>query len=339
MTALPNLAILDVGHGTCIVLTDTNGTTIFDAAHGGILLDFLKHKDIREIGAILISHADDDHIAGLMSLLLSSSVLVRNIYLNPDAKRRTSTWEDLRVAVAYARKKRKPTVTNTQLNTSINDSLDHGVIHVRILSPTPELTMAGIGAHDLSGKRLSTHAMSAVVRLVKGKIPLALIPGDIDSNGMDGLLRECPDIKAPILVFPHHGGLPAGDVDRFAQRLCSAVKPNCIIFSTGRTRYGTPRPEVVRAIRRCLPRVRIICTQLSEHCAADVPAMEARHLNDAPAAGRCAGVCCGGTIIVDLSRKKPLVMPNKKRHASFITRATREPLCRGKHGGKHGVNP
>jgi beta-lactamase superfamily II metal-dependent hydrolase len=328
MTALPSLAILDVGHGTCIVLTDTNGVTIFDAARGGILLDYLKHRGVHEISTILISHADDDHVAGLMSLLLSNSVLVRKVYLNSDAKRQTSTWEDLRAAVAYARKKRKATVTNTQLNTSINDSLDHGVVSIQVLSPTPELTMAGIGGRDLNGKRLSTHAMSAVVRLTKGSVPLVLIPGDIDYSGMDSLLQECADIKAPVLVFPHHGGHPAGDVDRFVHRLCSAVKPDCIVFSTGRTRYGTPRPDVVHSIRESLPKVRIVCTQLSEHCAVDTPATEPQHLNDVPAAGRCARACCAGTIIVDLSRKKPLVTPDKGRHTAFIDRVTKNALCR-----------
>ena len=72
-TALPNLTILDVGHGQCVVLQDARGTVIFDAGSGPTLLEFLHESGIAEIDAVIISHADADHLSGLVSLPIGSN--------------------------------------------------------------------------------------------------------------------------------------------------------------------------------------------------------------------------------------------------------------------------
>ena len=102
VTPLPNLTILDVGHGQCVVLQDTRGTVIFDAGSGSTLLDFLHASAITEIDAVIISHADADHLSGLVSLLSSATVQVRQVHLNSDATKNSDIWEDLRYAIADA---------------------------------------------------------------------------------------------------------------------------------------------------------------------------------------------------------------------------------------------
>ena len=57
MMTLPELIILDVGHGGCAILKDTNDAVIIDCAPGSTLIETLDHLKIREISSILISHA------------------------------------------------------------------------------------------------------------------------------------------------------------------------------------------------------------------------------------------------------------------------------------------
>ena len=70
----PYLAILDVGHGNCAVLTDSKGIVVIDTGPGSALLEYLSEKNIKTIDVVLISHADQDHIGGLIQLLFSKSV-------------------------------------------------------------------------------------------------------------------------------------------------------------------------------------------------------------------------------------------------------------------------
>lgn len=328
MMDLPNLVILDVGHGSCAVLQDTRGVTIFDGSRGGILLDFLEQQNIKEVQSVLISHGHKDHIEGVVTLLLAEDILVREVYLNPDAKRDTDIWWRLRRAVADARKNKKPTRTHTELNTSLNGCFDHGLINIEVLAPTPELAMSGVSGQDMSNRPLSPHAMSAVLRLKKGGLGAVLIPGDVEGLGIENLLADHPDISACVLIFPHHGGrsYPSKMPD-FARRLCQTVKPECVIFSIGRGVHGTPREEVVEAIRSVLPTTRILCTQLSDLCASKIPDIPPDHLNDIPAAGRLNNSCCAGSIIIDLSKSKLQVKPEEKGHIAFCRIAAPTSLC------------
>jgi hypothetical protein len=46
MMDLPKLFILDVAHGNCAILQDTEGTVIIDCAHGDTLIETLRQLNI-----------------------------------------------------------------------------------------------------------------------------------------------------------------------------------------------------------------------------------------------------------------------------------------------------
>ena len=56
----PTVSILDVGHGNCAVLIDDK-VVVIDAGPGTTLLDFLEKEGIKEVGVVLISHADEEN--------------------------------------------------------------------------------------------------------------------------------------------------------------------------------------------------------------------------------------------------------------------------------------
>ncbi len=302
--ALPELLILDVGHGSCAVLRDTGGVTIIDCAPGTTLKETLDQLGVTEISLLLISHADEDHVGGLIGLLQDPQITVHHVYINPDAMKRTEIWRDVRVALAEARKT-KPTQVHPQLTTDLTGTLDRGEVHVEVLAPSQEFALSAVGGEDLDGRRITSNSMSAVIGLSHSGRRLALITGDLDGVGLQNLLNDAGDIQAEILIFPHHGGRPGGaEPAQFASELCIRVEPRLAVFSMARSRTGFPRRDVVESIKACTPDVHIACTQLSQECASDTPTTLEGHLMDYPARGRLKNSCCAGPIRIGLGEAR-----------------------------------
>jgi beta-lactamase superfamily II metal-dependent hydrolase len=66
--AVPSLTILDVGHGSCAILAEATRIVVFDAGPKTGLLEFLLQHQIDTIDLVMISHADRDHIEGLIAI-------------------------------------------------------------------------------------------------------------------------------------------------------------------------------------------------------------------------------------------------------------------------------
>jgi len=229
---LAELTILDVGHGNCAILRDDSGAVIIDAGLGVTLLEFLEQREITAIDAVLISHADADHVAGLLTLLAQEHIAVGAVFLNTETLRKTAIWYQLLVALTDARRRRAVKV-HAELTSASSALLRRDEIEVQVLSPSPEMALVGAGGQQPSGgPPLSANAMSAVVRIVVKGIPEVLLPGDLDAVGLDYLLAEYPEPRARVLVFPHHGGRPArADPEDFAARLCTIVRAGLVVFS------------------------------------------------------------------------------------------------------------
>ncbi len=310
----PSLHILDVGHGNCCIIVDTKGVTIVDAARTRAHVEFLKKQGIDSIRTILISHADSDHIAGIMHLLLESDLKVDEIYLNPDAFKQNKTWEGLRKALAFARRS-CGTIVHTQLTTTISRKIRNGTLDIEVLAPTPEMAAGGAGSTDLNGNRITSNSMSAVIRVLKDGSPILLLPADLDSTALDNLEAEHTNITAQIAVFPHHGGHPGGKekAEDFAARFLKAVGPELVVFSIGRGRYDLPLPEIVQIVGTAP----MMCTQLSENCAKHLPH---KLVSGASRVGQAAfaSEACAGMVSVDCSGDEIQIQPEIAAHRNFV---------------------
>lgn len=331
---LPELVILDVGHGNCAILKDTNGTVIIDCPSEATLLETLEELSIKEISHILISHADEDHIAGLVNLLFNEELKIHAVHLNSDLNRDTKIWKDVLSALGDARKRYNMKVS-AELTTAMTGEFDVGQVKVEVLAPVPELALSGgAGAKDLKGRKLNSNSMSAVIGMVHDSHRVAILAADVDKVGLDNLLQESRDLSADILVFPHHGGKPgSGDAKAFAQQLCNLVKPKLVIFSIGRVsigkgRFGNPRQEIVEGVVASVPEAHILCTQLSQQCAASLPSSEPTHLNSIPAKGRISNSCCGGTVSIKIDGSKTTYAARIALHREFIDNKVPTPVCR-----------
>ena len=323
----PELIILDVGHGNCALIRDANDVIVIDCPPGGTLAEALEHLSIKEILHILISHSDADHIGGMIDLLSNEDIKIHNVHINPDAIKKSAIWLDLRIALKDARQ--RGTQVSSELTTTKTGSLNIGSVNIEVLAPTPELILGGAGGTDLQGRRLTSNSISAVIGIVHNSHRVALLAADIDNVGFDNLIQEEKKLTAEILVFPHHGGRSGGgDSKTFAQRFCSFVQPKLIIFSIDRNRFSNnPRVEIIEGLRSSVPDAHILCTQLSQQCAASLPSLKPTHLNTFPAKGLISNSCCGGTITIKIDGSRT-TYGEMALHKEFIINKVTSPICR-----------
>ena len=316
------LAILDVGHGNSAVLIDTDGVVVIDAGPGSSLLEFLTEQDIERIDVVLLSHADQDHIGGLIALLSNGRFRIGRVRLNTDSAKDSKIWDDLLHELGRA----EDIDLETMLVKDHSGKFDQGDVRIEVLAPTKYLAGKGAGSVDRKKRKLTTNSMSAVLRLCVEAKPMVLFAADIDQVALDNILEDKVDLCAPIVVFPHHGGRPGkSDAIEFTRSFCKAVSPETVIFSIGRGMHGTPRPEIVAAVRSAVPHVRIVCTQLSEHCADAVPDEQPNHLANVFARGRSTRKCCAGTILISIEHGE--VIPANADHKAFIEISAPTALC------------
>jgi len=328
----PSLVVLDVGHGNSAVLLDTHGVVVIDAGKGGVLLDFLREAKITQVDVMLLSHADTDHIRNAPDLLLDNEITVKKICYNSDASKESQIWQDLKTAIRYARRE-KGLVAEPQLTTS-QTGLDRGMVRIEVLFPPPEMASSGPGGSDADGNLLTSNSMSAVIRLSTEQGPMVLLAGDSEQGCLSHWAEEGIVPSARVLLFPHHGGRPGhDDAPAFAANLTEAVKPEVVIFSIHRSQYNLPRPEIIDAVRRRAPDARIICTQLSAQCVEMIPNGPRTHLHNHPAGGQRDNSCCAGTIVIDLTKGPPTLLPSATDHLTFIQTLDGDPLCMRRVGG------
>jgi beta-lactamase superfamily II metal-dependent hydrolase len=322
----PKLVILDVGHGNSAVLHDTNGIVIIDAGLRGTLDEYLQACHAQEVTALLISHSDADHLGGASNILASPDLRISAVYLNPDAAQKSTAYMAFRRALADSMR-RNGTKVYTQLTSTTGKTISAGDVVIDVLAPGPALATAGNSGADLQGRKIRSNTMSAVIRISSTMEHVALLTGDIDQIALEHLIEENADLKATTLVFPHHGGLPGmGDPASFAASLVSAVKPELILFSTGRgARNVNPHPTVVSAILDTQPSAHIACTQLSTQCSAVVPPA-GKHLSTLPSEGIATGKCCIGTVEIDVATPKN-IFPVLQEHLAFVQQNAPSALC------------
>lgn len=324
----PCLFILDVGHGNSAVLIDTKGNVVVDSGPGNALYLFLKKEGIEKIDVILISHADQDHIGGLIGIVASEEFIIGKVRVNSDALQGSKTWDDLLYTLNHGQKTGQIDF-DVSLSTKDTGKFDQGKIHIEILSPNLYIAGKSPGSYDRKKRKLTTNSISAVIRLTKDGSPVALLSGDIDDTGLLNLLEENVDPCSPIAVFPHHGGSTGKgtDSETFTKKVCESIRPEVVIFSIGRGEHITPREEITETIRRVLPKTRIMCTELSENCAPELRLKDFPHLETKFAKGKEKGKCCAGTIVIELDKDKPIVKPEENKHKAFIEKAAPTSLC------------
>jgi competence protein ComEC len=321
-----SIAIADVAHGNGAVVRDGDYCAVVDVAPGGTVEQILTEYGVRRVDDVVISHADDDHLGGLPTLLLQFDV--RRVWINPDPARSGRAWDAARAALRVAQESGRTTV-HAQISAGTVIDSPTRAVRLRVLAPFGWNLLWGSGSAAPGQATNTANSLSAIVAVEVNGAVEALLPGDAGYAAFKTLNAAAVDLRAPLLVFPHHGGRPGRhDPGAFAANVCAVVEPEVVVFSVGRSPAGFPRPDVVAAVRTAAPSAHVACTQLAQECAADTPDGEPGHLHPLPASGRPKTECCMGTFQVTFPAAGRTTLPLLAAHADFVRSAAPTRMCR-----------
>lgn len=325
-SASAQLVILDVGHGNTTLIHENAATLVVDAANKSHVLEYLRERSISAIDLVVISHADQDHIGGLIGILVAG-IRVKEVRLNTDSLKPSKIWNDLVIALEDARRAGE---LSFYVGVTVGRLEVRGFVRceVHVVAPNPGLAAIGPGGQDRRGRRITSNSISACIRIVFDKKAVAFLAGDIDGIALDELVESAVDPTARVLVFPHHGGLPgAADPTQFADRLLAAVRPEVVVFSIGRDKHSNPNPDIVAAVKNYNSSTYIACTQLSRSCSKELSSDASKGFSKIFSAGALTRKCCAGSIVIDL-QTADLDPKVKVAHVKFVVNSVASPLCR-----------
>jgi len=230
---------LDVQHGNATVLRYPDGSTVVcdcgcygrtDAGRD-VVAPALWHWGVRRIDLIVVSHGDIDHLNGLLSLL--ERFPVGRVVYSPILKR-VDVGKQLLAMFDARGIPHGPAQAGDHFIVGDGNTLD-------VLAPADwtlrayesnqnENSLVVAASHD--GRRV-------------------LVPGDIQLAASTVLLRRGADLRADVLMVPHHGCAMANTAE-FAE----AVRPRIAVCSNVADRMV---PEVVTAYERAGARVLATC--------------------------------------------------------------------------------
>lgn len=215
------VAALDVGQGTAVVLRTARHTLLYDAgprysaeADSGnrIIIPYLRGEGIRRLDGMVVSHNDMDHSGGALSVLQGIPVGWLAASLPQDHALRGHARRDLYCFAGQ-------------------DWTWDGV-HFEVLHPTLESYVEN---------HLKDNDRSCVLKATSpyGSVLLA---GDIEHLAEVELMSRAGDsLQADILLVPHHGS-KTSSTPGFVEQ----VHPAVAVFTVGyRNHFGHPKQTVV----------------------------------------------------------------------------------------------
>ncbi|MGW4812182.1 ComEC/Rec2 family competence protein [Kitasatospora cineracea] len=325
------VTILDVGHGNSAVVHDGSLCAVIDAGRSSTVPQAeLERRKVSRMVHLVLSHGDEDHIGGSPALLLDDAFTIGTVWFNPDWRKDTAVWNRLLMAVKM-RKRRGGLGGHQMITTETGQLLRCGRARLEVLHPDSTMVLGGDASQPSQHGPLTSNSTSVVIRVHLDEQPVALLAADVDTVGLAHIVDSQQELTAPVLVFPHHGGLPGTNrmPRKFARKLTELVSPDLVIFSIGGgLRPRNPHQEIVAGVREAAPEAHIACTQLSAHCHNKDQKVTDDHLAQRPAAGRVGGRCCAGTISVTADAGELFYDPPLEKHRDFVTVSVESAQCR-----------
>jgi len=222
------LTCIDVGHGQAILAQLPGGTDIlFDAGSllrtnvgGRIIAPFLDYRGISKIDAIIISHNDIDHINGIPEVV--EHCKVGGVYANDAFFSEIDQWGPTKFLSDCLTEK---DLKIERLDAGLNLLNSHASI--KTLWPTTQIPKEQLSDNDKS-----------LVSLIQFGDVKILLCSDIEKFAQAQLLATIPDLKADVIIVPHHGSTrtsEAGFLDKLG--------PNVSIVSCDRNQYERQTAE------------------------------------------------------------------------------------------------
>jgi competence protein ComEC len=234
----PRLAVLDVGQGQAVAVFGEEGRCfLVDAAGsaGGrfdvgerVLAPLLVREGCRRLDILAVTHGHDDHVGGAVAVL--RDLEVGELWIPVGSARDAGIRDAANVAAARG--------TAVRLAGRGDRRRVEGW---EIEATAPSREDIGLPLND----------RGLVLRLTGPGGGHALIPGDLEREGEERLLRSRRPIAAEVLVAGHHGARGSS-----TEAWIAAVRPRIVIVSAGSgNRFGHPHEEALERFRNAGARV------------------------------------------------------------------------------------
>ncbi len=229
---------LDVGQGDAALITFPNGETMLVDGGGrqsyndeaetefepdvprigeSVVSEVLWERGLSRIDHIVATHADADHIQGLVDVSKNFSIgsgYFGVLQADPDLNQLLSVWNQKQV----------PTT-----RVASGDRFNIGGVWIEVLNP-PLGTMNSVSANN----------GSVVLRVIFGETEI-LLTGDIERVAEEAILAQRLSLESDVVKVPHHGSRTSS-----TEGFVRAVSPALAIISVGRrSTFGHPHKEVV----------------------------------------------------------------------------------------------
>lgn len=210
----------DIGQGNAVLVRTQGHVLLFDTgpvyapgADAGerVLLPLLRRLGVRRLDLLMLSHRDNDHVGGAATLLQALPVAELRTSLEPGHAL-------LRAGVPARR-------------CEAGQRWTWDGVRFELLHPSAALFDAGLKPNDLS----------CVLRITAATGRRALLAGDLEAGQERALVAREPDLRADLLLVPHHGSKTSSSAE-----LLAAVRPATALVQAGyRSRFGHPAPAVL----------------------------------------------------------------------------------------------
>ena len=232
------VTMIDVGHGNAALLELPYGHTmlidgggfsdnrVFDVG-ASVVAPFLWRKKIRTVDTLVLSHANSDHLNGL--IYIAENFHVKQVWLNHES---ADTF-GYRLFVETIRKNHIQMPAYSKI-TGVHDI--NGV-QVDVLYPPKDF----VEKKDIETWR-NLDNNSLILKASFGNVSF-LFPGDIKTPAEYELVSTVGDkLKTTVLLAPHHGSKTSS-----SERFLEKVKPEVVVISSRwNSRFGFPHPSVLK---------------------------------------------------------------------------------------------
>ena len=215
------LSMLDVGQGLCILVRSGEEYLVYDGGgrdSSSYVVSFFKRNHIKKIKYIIASHYDEDHIAGLVGLLRTTSV---NTAIVPDYQANTKIYATFQSALKKA------------------DSVEYAKAGNRY--KVGEANFEILYATDNTEEKENNK--STVIRL-EYKNFSCIITGDAAAETETKLVDRGEKLSCDLYVVGHHGSSSSS-----SPGFVAAMKPKLAFISVGKdNKYYHPTKRVLRVL-------------------------------------------------------------------------------------------
>lgn len=220
------VSVIDVGQGLAVLLRTAHYALLFDTgpryndtmdSGNSIIVPYLRGEGVTKLDDMVLSHDDNDHTGGAVSVLAAVPV-TRILTSLPSAHAIFSHYTGIVQACLAGRQ------------------WDEDGVHFVLLHPV---------ADSYAEPRLRDNHRSCVLKVDSGGGSV-LLTADIEAQDEAQILARTPALlHATLLLAPHHGSATSS-----TPAFIAAVAPRWTVFPVGyRNRFGHPRSDVVARYR------------------------------------------------------------------------------------------